>query len=163
MARIAGIDLPRTKRVEIGLTYIFGIGRPKANFILEKADVRPDTRVKDLSEEEVVRIRKVITDDVKVEGEGLEAKVTVTNEATNVSATATDSSTGTYVFPNLLVGTYTVSVEKAGDPPKDVAERREVAGNDHDGADEAEGDGAAGRRRERPERPERPEIHHAQP
>ena len=69
MARIAGVDLPRTKRVEIGLTYIYGIGRPKSNFILEKADVRPDTRVKDLSEEEVMRIRKVITDDVKVEGD----------------------------------------------------------------------------------------------
>ena len=69
MARIAGVDLPLNKRVEIGLTYIYGIGRPKANFILEKADVRPDTRVKDLSEEEVVRIRKVITDDVKVEGD----------------------------------------------------------------------------------------------
>src|SRR6202165_5946733 len=69
MAPIAGAALPFNKRVEIGLTYIFGIGRPKANFILEKADVRPDTRVKDLSEEEVVRIRKVITDDVKVEGD----------------------------------------------------------------------------------------------
>ena len=69
MARIAGVDLPLNKRVEVGLTYIFGIGRSKANFILEKADVRPDTHVKDLSEEEVVRIRKVITDDVKVEGD----------------------------------------------------------------------------------------------
>ena len=69
MARIAGVDLPLNKRVEIGLTYIYGVGRPKANFILEKADVRPDTRVKDLSEEEVVRIRKVITEDVKVEGD----------------------------------------------------------------------------------------------
>lgn len=61
--------MPLNKRVEIGLTYIYGIGRPKSNFILEKADVRPDTRVKDLSEEEVVRIRKIITDDVKVEGD----------------------------------------------------------------------------------------------
>jgi small subunit ribosomal protein S13 len=69
MARIAGVDLPLNKRVEIGLTYIYGIGRSKANFILEKADVRADTRVKDLSEEEVVRIRKVVTDDVKVEGD----------------------------------------------------------------------------------------------
>ena len=69
MARIAGVDLPLNKRVEIGLTYIYGIGRPKSNFILEKADVRPNTRVKDLSEEEVVRIRKVITDEVKVEGD----------------------------------------------------------------------------------------------
>ena len=69
MARIAGVDIPREKRVEVSLTYIFGIGRSKENFILEKADVRPDTHVKDLSEEEVVRIRKVITDDVKVEGD----------------------------------------------------------------------------------------------
>jgi small subunit ribosomal protein S13 len=69
MARIAGVDLPLGKRVEIGLTYIFGIGRPKANFILEEANVRPDTRVKDLSEDEVVRIRKVIQDQVKVEGD----------------------------------------------------------------------------------------------
>ncbi len=69
MARIAGVDLPLNKRVEIGLTYIYGIGRSKANVILEKADVRPDTHVKDLSEDEVVRIRKVVTDDVKVEGD----------------------------------------------------------------------------------------------
>jgi small subunit ribosomal protein S13 len=69
MARIAGVDLPLGKRVEIGLTYIFGIGRPKANFILERANVRADTRVKDLSEDEVVRIRKVIQDQVKVEGD----------------------------------------------------------------------------------------------
>src|SRR5512134_2384841 len=69
MARIAGVDLPLNKRVEIGLTYIYGIGRSKAKFVLEKADVRPDTRVKDLSEDEVVRIRKVVTDDVKVEGD----------------------------------------------------------------------------------------------
>jgi small subunit ribosomal protein S13 len=69
MARIAGVDLPLNKRVEVGLTYIFGIGRSKAKFVLEKAEVRPDTRVKDLSEDEVVRIRKVVTDDVKVEGD----------------------------------------------------------------------------------------------
>src|SRR3984893_9722524 len=69
MARIAGVDLPLNKRVEIGLTYIYGIGRPKSNYILGKADARPDTRGKDLSEEEVVRIRKVITDEVKVEGD----------------------------------------------------------------------------------------------
>jgi small subunit ribosomal protein S13 len=69
MARIAGIDLPLNKRVEIGLTYIFGIGRSKSNSILGEADVNPNTRVKDLSEEEVSRIRKVIQDTHKVEGD----------------------------------------------------------------------------------------------
>lgn len=69
MARIAGVDLPLNKRVEIGLTYIFGIGRPKANFILEKADVRPDTRVKDLSEEEVSRIAKILDSEGSIEGD----------------------------------------------------------------------------------------------
>jgi small subunit ribosomal protein S13 len=69
MARIAGIDLPPNKRVEIGLTQIFGIGRPGSNKILATAGVSPDTRVKDLSEDEVSRIRKVIQDDVRVEGD----------------------------------------------------------------------------------------------
>jgi small subunit ribosomal protein S13 len=69
MARIAGVDLPLNKRVEIGLTYIYGIGRPRSNDILSKANVRPDTRVKDLSEDEVVRIRKIITDEGRVEGD----------------------------------------------------------------------------------------------
>jgi small subunit ribosomal protein S13 len=69
MARIAGIDLPPNKRVEIGLTYIFGIGRPISNRVLATARVNPDTRVKDLSEDEVSRIRKVIQDDVRVEGD----------------------------------------------------------------------------------------------
>jgi small subunit ribosomal protein S13 len=69
MARIAGIDLPPNKRVEIGLTQIFGIGRPGSNKILATAGVNPDTRVKDLSEDEVSRIRKVIQDDVRVEGD----------------------------------------------------------------------------------------------
>ena len=69
MARIAGIDLPPNKRVEIGLTYIFGIGRPTSNRVLATARVNPDTRVKDLSEDEVSRIRKVIQDDVSVEGD----------------------------------------------------------------------------------------------
>jgi small subunit ribosomal protein S13 len=69
MARIAGIDLPLNKRVEIGLTYIFGIGRSKSNNILGEADVNPNTRVKDLSEEEVSRIRKVIQETHKVEGD----------------------------------------------------------------------------------------------
>lgn len=69
MARIAGVDLPREKRVEIGLTYIYGIGRPTANAILEKAQVNPDTRVKDLTEEEAGRIRKIIDQEYAVEGD----------------------------------------------------------------------------------------------
>ncbi len=69
MARIAGVDLPREKRVEIGLTYIYGIGRPTANAILAKAGVNPDTRVKDLSEEEAGKIRKIIDEDYLVEGD----------------------------------------------------------------------------------------------
>jgi len=69
MARISGIDLPPNKRVEIGLTYIFGIGRPSSNRILSTAGVNPDTRVKDLSEDEVSRIRKLIQEDYEVEGD----------------------------------------------------------------------------------------------
>ncbi len=69
MARIAGIDLPRNKRVEIALTYIFGIGRCKSGVIIKEAQVNPDIRVKDLTEEEVSRIRKIIDRDIKVEGE----------------------------------------------------------------------------------------------
>ena len=69
MARIAGVDLPREKRVEIGLTYIFGIGRPTALEILKKTGISPDTRVKDLSEEEAGLIRKVIEQDYVVEGD----------------------------------------------------------------------------------------------
>lgn len=69
MARISGVDLPPNKRVEIGLTYIFGIGRPTAQRILKDAGVSLDTRVKDLSEDEVTKIRKKIQDDVKVEGD----------------------------------------------------------------------------------------------
>ena len=69
MARIAGVDLPREKRVEIGLTYIYGIGLPTSRIILEKAGVNPDTRVKDLSEEEVGAIRKIIDSEYEVEGE----------------------------------------------------------------------------------------------
>ena len=67
MARIAGVDLPREKRVEIGLTYIYGIGLPTSRTILEKAGVNPDTRVKDLSEEEVGAIRKIIDSEYVVE------------------------------------------------------------------------------------------------
>ena len=69
MARIAGVDLPREKRVEIGLTYIYGIGRVSAGKILEKANVNPDTRVRDLTDEEVARIRDVIDAEHTVEGD----------------------------------------------------------------------------------------------
>ena len=69
MARIAGVDLPRDKRVEIGLTYIYGIGRTSSNKILEVAKVNPDTRVRDLTDEEVKRIAEVIGHDYEVEGD----------------------------------------------------------------------------------------------
>jgi small subunit ribosomal protein S13 len=69
MARIAGVDLPRDKRIEIGLTYIYGIGRPTATEILKKAGISPDTRVKDLSEDEAGAIRKIIDSEYMVEGE----------------------------------------------------------------------------------------------
>ena len=69
MARIAGVDLPREKRVEIALTYIYGIGRSTSNKILTAANVNPDIRVKDLSEDQVSRIRLVIDQTQKVEGE----------------------------------------------------------------------------------------------
>lgn len=68
MARIAGVDLPRDKRVEIGLTYIFGIGRPTSNKILKNSGVNPDTRVKDLTEDEVSKLRAEI-DKIHVEGD----------------------------------------------------------------------------------------------
>jgi small subunit ribosomal protein S13 len=69
MASIAGVDLPRDKRVEIGLTYIYGIGRTSSNKILETAKVNPDTRVRDLTDEEVKRIAEVIGSDYEVEGD----------------------------------------------------------------------------------------------
>ena len=69
MARIAGVDLPREKRVEIGLTYIFGIGRATADEILSKTGINPDTRVKDLSETEVAQLRDYIEHNLKVEGD----------------------------------------------------------------------------------------------
>ncbi len=69
MARISGVDLPREKRVEIGLTYIYGIGRVLSNRILAKAEVNPDTRVKDLTDDEVSRIRDVIDNECTVEGD----------------------------------------------------------------------------------------------
>ncbi len=69
MARISGVDLPRDKRVEIGLTYVYGIGRPSATIILEKANVNPDTRCRDLTDEEVKRISDVIDAEYTVEGD----------------------------------------------------------------------------------------------
>ncbi len=69
MARIAGVDLPRDKRVEIGLTYIYGIGRATAAEILEKTGINPDTRVKDLTEEEAGKIRRLIDEEYIVEGD----------------------------------------------------------------------------------------------
>lgn len=69
MARIAGIDLPVAKRIEIALTYIYGIGRPKAHSILDRAKVDYGTKVRDLTEDEVNRIRKVITTEEVVEGD----------------------------------------------------------------------------------------------
>ena len=69
MARIAGVDLPRTKRVEVGLTYIFGIGPNRAQVVLKASGVSPDTRVKDLTEEDVRQISKVIEEQGRVEGD----------------------------------------------------------------------------------------------
>ncbi len=69
MARIAGVDIPNEKRVEIGLTYIYGIGRTRSNEILSRAGVNPDTRCKDLTETEVARVREVIDADFTVEGD----------------------------------------------------------------------------------------------
>ena len=69
MARIAGVDLPRDKRIEIGLTYVYGIGRVSATKILEAAKVNPDTRVRELTDDEVKRIAEVIDADYMVEGD----------------------------------------------------------------------------------------------
>jgi small subunit ribosomal protein S13 len=69
MARIAGVDLPKDKRIEIALTYIYGIGRPSANKILQKANINKDTKVSHLSEPEVVRLRDILDQDCKVEGD----------------------------------------------------------------------------------------------
>ncbi len=69
MARIAGVDLPLNRRVEVGLTYIFGIGTARSQALLAKAGVSPDIRVKDLTEDEVARIRKAIQDEGGVEGD----------------------------------------------------------------------------------------------
>ena len=69
MARISGVDLPREKRIEIGLTYIYGIGRASSNRILAEAGVNPDTRVKDLTDDEVRKIAAIIADTQMVEGD----------------------------------------------------------------------------------------------
>lgn len=75
MARIAGVDLPKDKRVEVALTYIFGVGRTLSQEIVNKAEINPDTRVKDLTNEEVGKIRSVLAD-YKVEG-GLRAEISM--------------------------------------------------------------------------------------
>jgi len=69
MARIAGVDLPRDKRAEIGLTYIYGVGRSRSGDILRKAGVDPDTRVRDLTESEIAALREVIDREYQVEGD----------------------------------------------------------------------------------------------
>lgn len=69
MARIAGVDLPREKRVEIGLTYIYGIGRKLSNDILKASGINPDTRVKDLTDDEIAKLREEIDKDYRVEGD----------------------------------------------------------------------------------------------
>jgi small subunit ribosomal protein S13 len=69
LARISGVDLPREKRVEIGLTYIFGIGLTTSQKVLRETGINPDTRVRNLTEEEVVRLREFIDRNVKVEGD----------------------------------------------------------------------------------------------
>jgi small subunit ribosomal protein S13 len=69
MARIAGIDIPRNKRIDISITYVFGIGRTNGGQILERANVNPATRVRDLTEEELVRIREIVEREFRVEGD----------------------------------------------------------------------------------------------
>lgn len=69
MARIAGVDLPRDKRIEIGLTYIYGIGLTTAKEIIEKTGINPDTRVRDLTEDEVAKIRELLDNEYNVEGD----------------------------------------------------------------------------------------------
>lgn len=69
MARVAGVDLPREKRVEIALTYIFGIGKRTAKKIVERTEINPSTRVRDLTEDEIGRLREVIDKEYKVEGD----------------------------------------------------------------------------------------------
>ena len=69
MARVAGVDLPREKRVEVGLTYVYGVGRSTSRKILEETDINPDTKVRDLAEGEVAQIRTYVDQNVEVEGD----------------------------------------------------------------------------------------------
>ncbi|NLY42993.1 MAG: 30S ribosomal protein S13 [Clostridiaceae bacterium] len=69
MARIAGVDLPRDKRIEIGLTYIYGIGRSRSNEILKMTGINPDTRVRDLTDDEISKLREAIDKNYKIEGD----------------------------------------------------------------------------------------------
>ncbi|MFE4107111.1 30S ribosomal protein S13 [Almyronema epifaneia] len=69
MARIAGVDLPRDKRIEIGLTYIYGIGLSRSHEVLAKTGVNPDTRVKELSDEDVAKLREAVENDYQIEGD----------------------------------------------------------------------------------------------
>ena len=69
MARLAGVDLPNSKRIEIALTYIYGIGRKSANDILAKTDINPDTRAKDLTDDDIAKLRDEIEENYKVEGD----------------------------------------------------------------------------------------------
>ena len=69
MARIAGVELPVNKRVEIGRTYLYGIGRPTAQKILKEANVSPDTRIKNLREDEIIKLREIIENNYKIEGD----------------------------------------------------------------------------------------------
>jgi small subunit ribosomal protein S13 len=69
LARIAGVELPVNKRVEIGLTYLYGIGRPTAQKILKEANVSPDTRIKNLREDEIIKLREIIENNYKIEGD----------------------------------------------------------------------------------------------
>ncbi|MBI4379284.1 MAG: 30S ribosomal protein S13 [Nitrospinae bacterium] len=69
MARIAGVDIPREKRIEVSLTYIYGIGKALSNIILKNVEINPDTRVKDLSEKEIGKLRSIIEKEYKIEGD----------------------------------------------------------------------------------------------
>jgi small subunit ribosomal protein S13 len=69
MARISGVDLPKDKRVEVALTYIYGIGRPTANKIIARTGINPDTRIKDLTDDEIAKLREVIDKEITVEGD----------------------------------------------------------------------------------------------
>ena len=89
MARISGVDLPREKRVEIGLTYIYGIGRTSADQILKAADVNPDTRVRDLTDDEVRRLSDIINADYTVEGD-LRREIAMKLDATEESVIEKD-------------------------------------------------------------------------